>query len=145
MKTKSGIKQSDLEEAIFCFENKKYKSCAMILFALLDSKLIRFQKDEDRSKRNNLRPSGQKAAKNIEKRYDSEEEKNLYRLFEAANIFGCIDKFFEPGNDFKCQPKTINRNFLEHGMLTKQVRRMDCVQLFLLYYNFVKLLEWIKE
>lgn len=145
MRTKSGIKQSDFEEAIFCFENKKYKSCAMILFALLDSKLIRFQKDEDRNKRNNLRPSGQKAAKNIEKRYDSEEEKNLYRLFEAANIFGCIDKFFEPGNDFKYQPKTINRNFLEHGMLTKQVRRMDCVQLFLLYYNFVKLLEWIKE
>ena len=93
----------------------------MIIFALLDSKLIRFQKDEDRSKRNNLRPSGQKAAKNIEKRYDSEEEKNLYRLFEAANIFGCIDKFFEPGNDFKCQPKLLIEIFWNMACLLNKL------------------------
>lgn len=45
MKDVAGVKKSDFEDAVFCFRNKKYKPCAMILFSLLDAKLIRMQKD----------------------------------------------------------------------------------------------------
>lgn len=31
----------------------------------------------------------------------------------------------------------MNRNFVDHGMLHRKVRRMDCIQLFLAYYNFL--------
>lgn len=143
MKSISRIKQSDLDEAIFCFENQKYKSCAMILFALMDSKLIRLQKEEDKKKRKN-RPSGKQAANNIKKRLSSEVEGTFYLVLEYINLFSCFEVVFKSGNDFKKQPKVINRNFLDHGMLTRDVKRMDCVQLFLLYYNFMKMLELIK-
>lgn len=143
MKSITRIKQSDLDEAIFCFKNKKYKSCAMILFALMDSKLIRLQKEEDKNKRKN-RPSGKQAANNIKKRLSSEVEGTFYSVLKYINLFSCFEVVFKSGNDFKKQPKIINRNFLDHGMLTRNVKRMDCVQLFLLYYNFMKMLELIE-
>lgn len=31
----------------------------------------------------------------------------------------------------------MNRNFVDHGMLHRKVRRIDCIQLFLVYYNFL--------
>ena len=37
------VKKIDLEEAIFDFQHGKYKSCALILFSLIDAKLIRLQ------------------------------------------------------------------------------------------------------
>lgn len=43
MRKEKKIKKSDLEEAIFCFENKKWKACILILFGLIDAKLIRLQ------------------------------------------------------------------------------------------------------
>lgn len=141
MKSLSKIKQSDLDEAIFCFKNKKYKSCAMILFALMDSKLIRLQKEEDNKRK--YRPSGKQAANNIKKRLAPEVEGTFYLVLEYINLFSCFEVVFKSGNDFKKQPKIINRNFLDHGMLISNVKRMDCVQLFLLYYNFTKMLEWI--
>ena len=52
---------------------------------------------------------------------------------------------FEKGNDFRKQPEVLNRNFLDHGMLTRKVTRKDCVQLFLLYYNILELLDMIYQ
>ena len=57
-----GIKKSDLNEAILNFQNKQYKSCVMIIFSILDAKLIRLQKDEDRYGENNIRPVRARAA-----------------------------------------------------------------------------------
>lgn len=37
------VKQSDLSEAIDCYNKKYYKACVMILFAMIDSRLIRSQ------------------------------------------------------------------------------------------------------
>lgn len=41
-------KKFDINEAIFDFKNRKYKSSALILFALIDACLIRLQRDDDR-------------------------------------------------------------------------------------------------
>ena len=46
--------------------------------------------------------------------------------------------FFDHGNDFKIQPEVINRNFVTHGMLHRNVSRRDCIMLFLLLYNFTE-------
>ena len=37
------IKRSDFEEAIKDFDNRCYKSCAMMLYSLIDGRLIRLQ------------------------------------------------------------------------------------------------------
>lgn len=34
------IKKEDLKSAIYCFENKQYKACALLLFGIIDAKLI---------------------------------------------------------------------------------------------------------
>ena len=137
-----GVKKSDLEEAIFCFENRKYKACALLLFGLIDSKLIRLQKDEDRIARNRRRTGGG-AAKKISERIKEEKkaEQTFMTLLLCENLFVCLDTVFSDGDDFKNQPAIINRNFVDHGMLTKRVIRKDCVQLFLLYYNLMKVLQ----
>jgi len=64
-----GIRKSDIKEAIFDFQHKKYKSCCMIIFSLIDSKLIRLQRDEDRNPKTKRRYSGKKAAEKLQKKY----------------------------------------------------------------------------
>ncbi|MGN1166932.1 MAG: hypothetical protein ACI4S2_10970 [Lachnospiraceae bacterium] len=40
---KKRIKKEDINSAIYCFENKQYKACALLLFGIIDAKLIRLQ------------------------------------------------------------------------------------------------------
>jgi hypothetical protein len=142
-----GIKKSDLEEAIFDFQHKKYKSCSMIIFSMIDSKLIRFQRDEDRNPRTKRRYSGKKAAEKLQKHIQDEQniEQKFFLLLVYENLFVCIQKVFEDGDDFKNQPAVINRNFIDHGMLTRSVVRKDCVQLYLLFYNLIDFLDIIDD
>lgn len=139
-----GVKKSDLEEAIFAFEHKKYKSCALILFGLIDAKLIRLQRINKNT--NNRREVGKKAAELVLEKIKNEHEleKKFLLLLDYENIFACLSTVFANGKDFRKQPNVINRNFLDHGMMTKNVIRKDCVQLFLLYYNLLMFLEFMK-
>lgn len=138
-----GVSVADINEAIFCYENKKYKSCAMILFALLDAKLIRLQTKEDRRQSTNTRFTGGAAAGKLKKRIKKEHdiEKKFIMLLSYTNLFSCINVMFENTDDFKKKTKVINRNYLQHGMLTRKVRKRDCIQLFLVYFNLLEFLE----
>ena len=136
------VKKADFAEAVFDFENKKYKSCALVIFALIDSTLIRLQKKSSlKGKRRNV---GAKAVTMVKQR--TEEDVNI-EIFSInlfyVNLFSCLEKMFENGNDFKQQPDIINRNFLDHGMLIRRVTRKDCIQLFMVYYNMLELLDLI--
>ena len=139
--------KKDLKEAEFNFEHKKYKSCAMLIFSLLDSKLIRMQRKEDINQKTKRRDSGLQAAKHIKTRIENEHDinKKFFMLLSYTNLFACIGVFFAKGNDFKEQPQLANRNFIDHGMLHKNVRRRDCVQLFLLYYNFIDFFDMLNR
>lgn len=136
------VKKTDFSEAIFDYEHKKYKSCALILLSLIDAALIRLQKKSSlNGKRRNV---GIKAVHAAKKRTEADVNTTLFlTAIFCCNLFACLEKVFENGNDFKKQPAIINRNFLDHGMLTKKVARKDCVQLFLLYYNVLELLDMI--
>lgn len=134
-------KKSDLNEAICNYKDRRYKSCAMLLFSLIDALLIRFQRDEETHGKQ--RKVGKGAVDKAQKRVSI----NLqpWMLFSAIfcdNVFSCLGKMFEKGNDFVRQPDVINRNFLDHGMMTKPVRKKDCIQLFLLYYNLLRLMDY---
>ena len=139
--------KKDLREAEFNFEHKNYKSCAMLIFSLLDAKLIRMQRKEDINHKTKRRDSGLQAAKHIKTRIENEHDinKKFFMLLSYTNLFACIGEFFAQGNDFKKQPKLANRNFIDHGMLHKNVRRRDCVQLFLLYYNFIEFFDCLEK
>ena len=137
-----GVKKADYQEAIYNFHDRRYKSCALVLFALIDAIFIRMMKKEDRDNRQR-RPVGVGAAKKAMNRIKDEQirEEWYLALFQYENLFSCLCKVFENGNDFKKQPDVINRNFLDHGMSTRNVRKRDCIQLFLLYYNILDFME----
>lgn len=136
------VKRTDFKEAVFDYRHKQYKSCAFILISLVDAILIRLQKKSDlKGKR---RKVGLYAVNEAKKRTEMDVNTDLFftALF-YTNLFSCLEKVFEAGKDFKIQPKVINRNFLDHGMMTRKIRRKDCIQLFLLYYNMLELLDLI--
>lgn len=136
------VKKSDFEEAVFDYEHKQYKSCALILFSLIDAILIRLQKKSYLDGKR--RKVGLYAVNETKKRTEIEVNTELFSIaMFYTNLFSCLTKVFEGGKDFKMQPDVINRNFLDHGMMTRKVRRKDCIQLFLLYYNMLELLELI--
>ena len=144
LQTMKHVRREDLEEAVFDYQNRKYKSCALILFGLIDSRLIRLQRNEDRSK-SGRRSSGAAAARKLSRQIENTHDLNnmFFHLLKYQNVSACLQKVFEDGNDFKNQPAVINRNFLDHGMLHRRVTKRDCTQLFLLYFNLLEMLEFI--
>lgn len=145
------IKRSDFEEAIKDFDNRCYKSCAMMLYSLIDGRLIRLQggpktekenlESAKKTKRKPARYSGAAAVNRINNKYNEVHEDNIKVWFFSnltiENLFCALAVLYANGNDFKEQPAVMNRNFVDHGMLHRKVRRMDCIQLFLAYYNFL--------
>ncbi len=139
-----GVKKNDFNEAIIDYKNKQYKSCILILFSLIDAKLIRMQRKDEYNKK---RPSGKSAINNIANRIEKETDinKKLFLMLSFKNLFACLNVFFANGDDFKKQPELANRNFICHGMLNKSVRKRDCIQLFLLYHNFLGFFNYINN
>lgn len=133
------LKQEDLEEAIDCYNNRHYKACALILFGLIDAKLIRKQvRNKER------RPTGHKAAENLRERFKDENDRTiLFIMLRGLNLFNYLELLFKKTDDFKTEPPTINRNFVSHGMARRSVRRRDCIQLFLALFNLAATLQYI--
>lgn len=133
-------KKSTFNEAVSTFENKEYTACAMLLFSLIDAQLIRFQKKtQSNSKR---RAVGKSAVALAEARVDYKSKPDaFFSMMFFINLFSCLYAVFAGGDDFKVQPEIINRNFLAHGMMHRKVSRKSCIQLFLLYYNMLDMLD----
>lgn len=136
-----GVKKSDLEEAVANYRDKRYKSCAYILFSLIDSKLIRMQSKKQQGKLVNRTVGLRAINKSKEQMLDSDIERTVFLILKLENVYACLSKMFENGNNFIIQPDVLNRNFLDHGMLTRKVTKQDCNKLFLLYYNWLMLME----
>lgn len=132
------IKKEDLDAAILCYNNRQYKACALILFGIIDAKLIRKQKRGEK-----WRPSGSVAAKRLREQFEGgDNEKMLFTMLLCVNLFTCLETLFANAHDFKVEPVTINRNFVSHGMTRRPVRQRDCIQLFLALYNLMMFFEF---
>lgn len=132
-----GKKKIDIKEAIECYEQKHYKACALILFSVIDSILIRKQN------RNTKLKTGVGAIslykEKVEEKLDLDEM--FWTTLEEVNLFSCLFMFFEDTNNFGKKMSSINRNYLDHGMTFKKVRKKDCIKLFLLLYNLIYFIE----
>ena len=138
-----GLKRADLVEAIENFRSRRYKSCACILFSLIDGILIRSMKKG----KGKQRFSGKKAAEKLNANIENANEISgkVFHLLSWTSVFAALKVFFEPDNDFKTQPSVLGRNWLDHGMLHRQVKRMDCIQLFLLVDNLLEMKEMLRR
>lgn len=136
------VNKNDLESAIFCFRNKQYKACSLLLFGLIEAALIRSQGRPDLKRR---RKTGTGAVEGLQKQFKEKTDAQLfYEFLYAISLFACLEAFFSNGNDFKNEPQTINRNFLAHGMSQRPVRKRDCIQLFYALNNLMCYTEHIR-
>ena len=133
------IRKSDLKEAIANYEDKRYKSCIMLLFSIIDARIIRLQ-DVNKEKR---RPSGYKGANKFFEKVEADGmvDMTFADVLYKYSILASLSVVFESGNDFRRQPNVINRNFIDHGMLHRNVIQRDCKKVFLLLYNFESMVE----
>lgn len=131
------LNHRDLESAIFCFQNRQYKACALLLCGLIDSKMIRIQKTDPKRRRD----VGSRAVRKMKDRYDDSGEKLLAEALFAYNLIAYLETLFGNGNDFKAEPEMLNRNFIGHGMNRRAVRKRDCIQLFLALNNLMHFLD----
>ncbi|MBP7021469.1 MAG: hypothetical protein KBC30_06610 [Planctomycetes bacterium] len=134
------INDSNLNEVIECFKSKHYTGCAGILFPMIDSMSIRYRSNEK-----------QKAVclRAIKKYFGSIKLTNIEEIISfilyKENIFTALKIFFKHGDDFKNEPEILNRNFLLHGMMDRDVTKEDCIKLFLLLYNFTQFMNFFDE
>lgn len=131
------MNHQDLNSAIFNYQQKHYKACAMLLFSLIDAKLIR-----DQPKQSN-RLVGARAVKKWKEKIGIQTEQFLFTNLSYLNLTACLDALFAKSDNFQQEPATINRNFLAHGMNTRPVRKRDCIQLFLALHNLLSFYETI--
>lgn len=125
------LNHKDLDSAIFCYQNRQYKACALLLCGLIDSKVIRVRSDEHR-------PTGEGAVKGIKKNYDVSGEKILAEAMFTYNLLSYLEVLFARANGFKHEPDILNRNYIGHGMNHRAVRKRDCIQLFLALNNLME-------
>lgn len=132
------VNKKDLESAMFCFNNKQYKACAMLLCAMIEAPLIKIQPAEQQRR---------KVGRGAVKRFKDETlgtvslENSRFLYLHTANVLSFLNMLFDDANDFRLEPKHLNRNFIGHGMEKRDVRRKDCVKLFLGLHNTMEMLE----
>lgn len=132
--TKAVRRKSDLKEALWLFDQRHYKPCAMVLCSMIEGELF------NRAKKNR---KGRRSAK--------EPIDRLQKLCSAEGVNACVSAyialgtcesyghFFANGKDFKRDIEgDLNRNFLQHGMMYKRVTRTVCVKLLLLLDGIVE-------
>ena len=144
----SGVNQSDVEEALFCFENEKYKSSAIILFALIDHELILMDFRKKGTKKN---PEGDyKTGYSAINEYQNRNEKVydesfLYVNLYFVNIIETLSTLFKGTENFTNEPNMINRNFVAHGMSNRAVTEIDCFKVWSALYSLVVMLPLLEE
>lgn len=133
-------RKKDIREAIECYHHRHYKACALILFSLIDSRIIRLQ---SKNEKYGVGIGAISKFKKIAKEKTTNEGK-LFLALSYENIFPCLFTMFEDTNNFTKKQTIINRNYLDHGISYKSVRKKDCIKLFLLLYNMLEFIEIIK-
>ena len=143
----------DVMEAILDYRHGRYKSSAMIMFSLIDGVLIRIHEGEIyelykqtyqyKRQKKKRRPVGEAAANNITEYYGHAPAS--FHFYQYVGLKTCLPKLFIDANDFSIPEHIINRNLVSHGMLRRKVEKKDCLQLFLLFANFIKYIKDFNE
>lgn len=138
------VSQRSISEAIICFHNKCNRACALILFSLIDRELIKLQKIDKEKKR----ATGAGAIASLKDKVEKENKealKLLYFYLMKINLIAALFKIYSDTDDFKRKCDEPNRNYIAHGMSLKNVRKKDCIKLFLLYYNLLDFIETMDD
>ena len=122
---------AEIDSASFCYQNEHYLACCMIILALIERVLVK-------SEINQQKKVGLGAINLLENSIKSKQRLEETRLLMVINTFEYLKMLFENADNFKVQPKSLNRNFIVHGMFERNITKNDCIKLFLGLFNVVK-------
>ncbi|MBR4910549.1 MAG: hypothetical protein IKZ47_04420 [Clostridia bacterium] len=145
MLRKQDLPKKDFEEAVVCYSNRCYKSCAMMLYSIIDGKIIKLQKYFGENT-DHLIVCGKKGISFLKKKVNEKTNINntVFFILYYSCLINCLSVFFEEGYNFTLKTNIANRNLIDHGMTNRPVRRKDCLKLFLLLYNLTELINGLK-
>lgn len=133
----AGANIEELNEAYNCYKQGMYKSCALLLFGLIDSKTYSYGLP---GRNGTAVGSGFAKLQIKNKEYD-----DIILQGILVNVLKAIEKIFSFGNDFKDEMTVINRNYLAHGMTKRNISQLECFQIWCLAYSTLVLLDVIEE
>ena len=123
-------KINDLKEAVNCFINKSYNSCARTMFALLENEHYKASEFTGIV-------SGKERSNKI-----TDFIKRL-NIEYYVNMWDKMNKYYKQCNSStKNQNNNLNRNDLMHGGYMYNATNKDCLKLILLYIN-MKIIRYI--
>lgn len=112
----------------------------MLLFAIIDAMLIRFQpKAKDRRK------TGCGAANIIEQSIKENNAQNPHFLNLAHHLTTttAIERIYENTKDFSNKDTdVINRHFVDHRMLQRVATRTNCIKLLVILDDIIRIYEF---
>ena len=135
---KTDLQSARFDEAIACFNDKKYTACILILFSIIDAYSLNLQE---------LTTKRRKLANSLSKELLENEAINELTLVTYLRVYmplQAITVLFAAGNDFKDEPDLPNRNFISHGMNQREVTKIDCVKILSIISNLADIKELIK-
>ena len=125
----------EFEEAVVSYTNQCYTACSMILFATIDSVIIRLQEYKVSSWR--MLPK-----EYAEKLKSTSDDSFFLRNASYLAMLNAIAIIYDSGKNFTNEsPEIIKRNFVDHGMNTRRVTQTDCIKLFLIIDNLFYFIE----
>ncbi|MHB0828822.1 MAG: hypothetical protein ACYCDN_04965 [Schaalia turicensis] len=120
-------RKKDFEECIVLYEQKHYKSCAMMLCSLIEGQLIKH------IPKITWRRNGEVALKKMQGL-----DNDFVDVIWVLNTISTYAYFFHNAENFnRTVEGELNRNFLMHGMMYKPVLKRTCIKLFLLLESIV--------
>ena len=131
LKNSKCLNQDDIDELITLYEKGFFKSCAMLLFSLIESLLI------NRNPHNTVgttASTGKRAFSEATNTINRDARSFLaFNLSTCETAFGKVWERIDWGDD----SETINRHLLMHGLYLHKVEKTDCIKLLLLYDNLL--------
>lgn len=109
------------------YKNRKFFGCCMILFALIEQKL-RLHAAADGQPDNLVPKALDDIFKNMDFKYGIYSSHPSRVLCQKALSY-LMNLYYKSAEGFVCEPDSMNRNFLLHGMAKREYTRKDCIQL----------------
>lgn len=118
------------KEAIMTFRRGCYHACALLLFSVIEREIIRYTHAPDAL--NHV--YGTKAITKFEGQIANNLTNGSLKASASIGTIIALTELWKPATNF-CETPIINRNNLLHGMFHRDVTRLDCIKLLLVYNN----------
>jgi len=127
------IKDFVIDDIAMLFEKGSYYSCILLSVVSIEGVLLNYMKQDNNHNGIQTNIKSKHYAKTLFRNI-TEYEKKLITYFNACNLKRLVGRLVEnnTGNNWENEPDYILRDYLCHGMSTKEWQKIDAIKMILL-------------